>query len=113
MQGISRATSCHSDSAQSRYALGRDVSQLGGMELRHISFKGFVVVGSMKLVLFGSRQFEEDCEKCGKWVGYHVASSVTMLANAYLTLKISILSCQFEKAQKAQLHHGKVSYLAN
>lgn len=81
MRGISSAASRHSDSAQSRYALGRDVSQLGGMA--HFMFKGFAV-GRMKPVLFSSRGFEEDCDKCGKWVGYHVASSVTILTNAYL-----------------------------
>ena len=64
-------------------------------------------------MLFGSRGFEDDCDKHGKWVGYHMASSVTMSTNAYLRSKISILSCQFEKAQKAQLHHGQVSYLTN
>lgn len=80
--------------------------------MAYLMFKGFAV-GSVKLVLFGNRGFEEDCNKRGKRVGYHVASSVTMLTNAYLRLKISILSCHFEKAQKPQLHHRKLSYMAN
>lgn len=80
--------------------------------MAYLTFKSFAV-GSMKFVLFGNRGFEEDCDKRGKWVRYHVVSSVTMLKNAYLILKISILSRHFEKAQKPQLRHRKLSYMAN
>lgn len=51
-------------------------------------------------MLFGSKGFEDGCDKCGKWVGYHMASSVTMLTNAYLRLETSFFHPNLKRIHK-------------
>lgn len=47
------------------------------------------------------------CNKCGEWVGYHMASSVTMLTNAYLRLKTSFFHLNLIRIHKLSYAVGK------